>query len=376
MSRHALLSLLVLASPVAAEVHHHDENCEHGHANEKSEGMRFAPHVSASMALGGSTGDDHFFEDAGHHDPRADGWNMQALEVGGAVHVGDDFSIVAIYNEQWDRHTQWNGHWEEAFIKFRMTPRVLIKTGIYMPEVGLQNHLHLHARSFVESNLMNTRFLGEDGLIMEGFSLGYEFGSEQQHVLTIGVGSAYEFAHEHEHEEEEEEPLIHAEEGFAVRNIVHGRFATEIGGAQWGVSGMHGENHFGRNTFVVGADVSRDVTLGGKDASFSAEVNYRKVEGVEEDSGDDHNFHETAVALAMGYSLTEELSSNSRAEWISGSDAAGLDERVRLSTNLSYQHELLEQLDGMARLQYNADFLPGGESESTVWLQYVIEFGL
>ena len=231
MSRHALLSLLVLASPVAAEVHHHDENCEHGHANEKSEGMRFAPHVSASMALGGSTGDDHFFEDAGHHDPRADGWNMQALEVGGAVHVGDDFSMVAIYNEQWDRHTQWNGHWEEAFIKFRMTPRVLIKTGIYMPEVGLQNHLHLHARSFVESNLMNTRFLGEDGLIMEGFSLGYEFGSEQQHVLTIGVGSAYEFAHEHEHEEEEEEPLIHAEEGFAVRNSVHGRFATEIGGA-------------------------------------------------------------------------------------------------------------------------------------------------
>ena len=223
---------------------------------------------------------------------------------------------------------------------------------------------------------MNTRFLGEDGLIMEGFSLVYEFGSEQQHVLTIGVGSAYEFAHEHEHEEEEEEPLIHAEEGFAVRNIVHGRFATEIGGAQWGVSGMHGENHFGRNTFVVGADVSRDVTLGGKDASFSAEVNYRKVECVEEDSGDDHNFHETAVALAMGYSLTEELSSNSRAEWISGSDAAGLDERVRLSTNLSYQHQLLEQLDGMARLQYNADFLPGGESESTVWLQYVIEFGL
>lgn len=373
MLRPTTLALLALNSSAMAEIHHHDAHCKHDHANETQTGVRLTPYLSTAMALGGSTGDSHFLEESGHHDPRYDGFNMQAMELGGSLLVGEAFSATAIYNEQWDRNERWDGHWEEAYMNFRILPQLSIKSGIYLADLGSENAQHVHARSFVESSLANTRFLGEDGLIMRGVALTYTWGDDEQHALQFGVGSAE--THEHEEEEHDEEPLIHAHEGIASREMFHARLTSELAGFTGGLSAMRGENAFGRETWLASADVARDFTLAGKSATWAAEVSYRHVDAFEEESGEKASFDETAVSLALHWALRDDLSSHSRIEWISGNDDTELVERTRLSTNLSYQHELLTQIDSTTRLQYNADLLPGSEVEHSVWLQVILEFG-
>lgn len=375
MLRPTTLTILALSTAAMAEIHHHDAHCRHDHAEDEAQkGVRLAPHLSTAFALGGSTGDAHFLEESGHHDPRYDGFNMQALEVGGSLFVGEIFSITAIYNEQWDRNSHWDGHWEEAYMNFRLMPALSIQSGIYLADLGSENAQHVHARSFVESSLANTRFLGEDGLIMRGVAMTYTWGSSEQHAFQIGVGSAE--THEHGHEEDhEEEPLVHGHEGIATREILHARLSSEFAGFAGSISGMRGENAFGRDSWLAAAELSRDFTLLGKSANWAAEVTYRHVDALEEESGEKTSFDETAVSLAMHWALTDQLSSHSRLEWISGHDDTELEERTRLSTNLSYQYEWFGQIDSTTRLQYNADLLPGSEIENSVWLQVILEFG-
>lgn len=354
-----------------AEVHHHGGG-SHGEIMQ-GDGWKIFPHLSTALSLGGSTGDADFLAETGHHDPHYDGFNMQAFEVGGAVELGDDFTIFAIYNLQWDREERWDGHWEEAYFDFRILPSLTIRSGMQLPVFGHQNHLHVHARDYVHAALATTRFLGEDGLIMNGVSLTQTWGPREQHSFTLGLGSVFSHEHSHDEEEHDDHPL-HAEEALLKGNILQGRLQSKFRPWQVGVSGIVGENHWDRTTFIVGADIERRLRIAGKSATLAAEASYRHVDAINEEEDQNVSFDETALTLSLAYDFAEDWQWHNRVEWLSGEEMAGLDERTRLSTNVTHVN-CWGMSHNTLRLQYDADFLPGGEVENSVWLQWVIEWG-
>ena len=364
-------TMVALSLSGMAEVHNHGSSVQGGFLS--GEGWSITPHLSTALALGGSTGDADFLADSGHHDPHYDGFNMQAFEFGGSVEIGDDFTIFAMYNMQWDREERWDGHWEEAYMDYRILPSLTIRSGMQMPAFGRENHLHIHARDYVHAALATTRFLGEDGLIMNGVSFTNTWGSSDQHALTVGLGSVYALDHGHDEEEHNDHPL-HAEEALLKGNKLQARWQSELRPWQVGLSGIVGENHWDRTTFLVGADIERRMRVAGKAATLAAEWSYRHVDGINEEADMKVSFDETALCLALAYDFAEDWQWHNRIEWLSGEEMAGLDERTRFSTNVThvncwgYTHNTL-------RLQYDADFLPGGEVENSVWLQLVVEWG-
>ncbi len=367
---------MVLTLSGMAEVHNHGGHSQGDFLS--GEGWSFTPHLSTALSLGGSTGDDHFLEDSGHHDPHYDGFNMQAFEFGGSANFGDDFTIFAIYNMQWDREERWDGHWEEAYMDFQILPSLKIRSGMQLAAFGRENELHVHARDYVQAALATTRFLGEDGLIMNGVSFTQSWGSDDEHTLTLGFGSVFSLDHGHEEEEhdgdEHDEPPLHAEEALLTGNILQARWQSDLRPWKVGVSGIVGENSWDRTTFIVGADIERRLRIAGKAATLAAEWSYRNVDAIDEEADEYVSFDETALSLSLAYDFAEDWQWHNRIEWLSGEEMAGLDERTRFSTNVShvncwgYTHNTI-------RLQYDADFLPGGEEEHSVWLQLVVEWG-
>jgi hypothetical protein len=97
------------------------------------------------------------------------------------------------------------------------------------------------------------------------------------------------------------------------------------------------------------------------------------LEGYEEESGAEASFDEAASGVSFAYDVAEHWQWHSREEWLTGAEIAGLDERVRFSTNMSHWF-CWNHLHNTLRLQYDADFLPGGAVENSVWLQFVIEW--
>lgn len=375
MAKQAMTILTILATVVVVKAH--TQGGDSSTALTDMHGVRITPHLSTALALGGSTGDAEFLEESGHHDPHYDGFNMQAFELGGGVEFGEDFSVFAIYNLQWDREEKWDGHWEEAYMDFRIHPALTIRSGIQLVNFGRENNLHVHERDFVQASLATTRFLGEDGLILSGASFTHTWGDDDQHSLTFGLGSVFELEHGHseeEHEEEHEEAAMHAEDAYLSGNTVHARWQSNFSPWTVGVSGVVGENHWERTTYIVGADVSRRLRIAGKSATVAAEWSYRHVDGYEEESEAEASFDETALSVSFAYDVAEDWEWHNRVEWLSGAEIAGLDERVRFSTNMSHFF-CWNQLHHTLRLQYDADFLPGVEVENSVWLQFVIEWG-
>lgn len=373
MKKQLTLLSAALAFPLYAQPHDHvhgiDGNCEicHNHANE----VRFLPFFSTAFAVGDSTGDEHLFEETNHHDPKGDGFHVQSVEAGGSMKVGDDFLARAIYSTNWASDTQWDGHWEEAYMKVNLTDRFSLLAGQYFPSVTEENLSHSHSRRFVEGALAHSRFYGEDNLLVAGAELSYQF-AEKSHI-SLGFGSTA--AHDHGEEEEHEDSTYHGHEGVLAGELFHGRIQHEWHGHTFGAFGVYGENGFDRDSRIVGLDWRHSFDIAGKKATAGAELMHRKVDAIAEADGARGSFDETTLNASLRYEIHDIYSIAARAEWLSGDDAAGLQERGRLAANITRYDSLNNDFHSATRLQYTADFLPGSETESTVWLQWVLEFG-
>ncbi|MBI3099404.1 MAG: hypothetical protein HYY93_14425 [Planctomycetes bacterium] len=111
---------------------------------------------------------------AGGHDPQARGFSVQNLELtlGGVVdsYFRGDASIVSFI----DREGETGYEVEEAYVTTRALPYGLqLKGGQYFTSFGRLNSRHPHAWSFVDQPLVNTRFLGGDGLRGAGAQLSW-----------------------------------------------------------------------------------------------------------------------------------------------------------------------------------------------------------
>lgn len=119
-----------------------------------------------TFAAGGSTADDiEGGLQPGGHDPNQNGFTVQGLEVNFAGAVDPYFRGNANVLFSVDAEGESFLELEEAWLETISLPgNFQVRAGQYLTEFGRLNTQHPHSWSFVDSPLVNARFLGPDGL--------------------------------------------------------------------------------------------------------------------------------------------------------------------------------------------------------------------
>ena len=85
------------------------------------------------------------------------------------------------------------------------------------------------------------------------------------------------------------------------------------------------------------------------------------------------NFTDAGLYSTLIYGFSDALAVQFRAEYVSGVDKAGLDERWRLSPGITWRPS--SRFDVQLRAQYNFDQSSAFGEEHTVWTQVKIGWG-
>jgi hypothetical protein len=389
------------------------------------------PSVDVMVAGGWSTADDSEIKtlQGGAHDPRRRGFTLQQAELSlyGAV---DPYFTAETHIAFFEGGVEL----EEAFATTQRLPYGLrLEAGYYLTEFGRINPTHLHAWSWVDQPIVNTRMFGGDGLrsagVQASWLLPLPFFSELWGGVQNANGGEYTTS-------------FLADEGIggypAVRTdtrnlgdllyLVRSATAWNMGdetSALLGFSGLFGPNSTGgpARTFIYGADFTlkwrpADSFRGWPFLLWQTEVMKRDytaepfVAGSEiDDEPDDHGHshglatardtehdhdddHETGESIPgqllrdwgfytqLLYGFRHPWAAGVRVEWASGSGESVpegrsndplRDDRLRVSPLLQYQPSEFSRI----RLQYNYDHataLPG-EDASTIWLALELLYG-
>ncbi len=328
---------------------------------------------------------------SGGHDPQREAFSAQALEP--SVSVRTEF-VEGFANYLWfqDGEGDWDGEWEEAFGKIVNLPGGFeVKGGQYLSRFGALNDKHLHAWDFVDSEMVLSRFLGDDGLLLQGGELSWTlpFGMDPGFVsiATLGFGNGRSHDHEHEHEEGGEETPHEGEEAALSDDVWTARlmgryrmddFHTVTAGFSW----AGGTNGFGRDTGVAGLDVEylwreRGLETGGRAFRWRNEILWRDVQAFTFHEEDNETFRGTYQEWGCYthaiYSWNGRLDTGLRLGWVEGIDDFGQDERFRISPAVSWWFDEARRIG--LRAQYNYDSIASRDDEHSVWLQLNIALG-
>ncbi|MFM7181894.1 MAG: hypothetical protein ACKO2G_10585 [Verrucomicrobiales bacterium] len=361
----------------------------------------------------------------GGHDPRREAFSAQAIEPGISLRTKYLEGFVnGIFFQ--DGEGEWDSELEEAFGKITNLPGGFeIKGGQFLSRFGIQNATHLHAWDFVDSEIVNSRFLGEHGILLRGAEVSWTLplGTDPGFVSIASVGYGEARPHEHDHDhgghdhEHEEEAPFEGEEATLDQNIwtarLMGRYRpSDFHQFTGGVSWAGGDNSFGRSTDVAGVDFEylwreNGLEAGGRALRWRNEVLWRRVGAFssgehdhgheeehhdhdEEDHGheEDHHDHgeedhgsesmsgtyeELGLYSTLVYTWNPRLDTGLRVGWVEGIEDFGEDERLRISPNISYWFDDGRRIG--ARVQYNYDNISGAEDEHSVWFQLNIALG-
>lgn len=367
-----------------------------------------SPHVHFQSVYGGTSADDVEHFGAGHHDPVSDGWTIQGFEFGASLRPTDWFEGFTTYHLFQDASTrEWDGEFEEWFGKIKNLPGGLeLRGGRYLNRFGLQNHVHLHGWDYIDNNLVNGRFLGDDGMYSIGGELSWTLPVSWTSILTVSVGVAPDHDHEHEHEEEghEHEPAFEAEgalftDTFVVANWTNNWDYNDFHQFRFGASGAWGDNEFGRTSQVYGLHLEylwrqNGYEAGGNYFRWRNEAMIRAFDAVSgghghehehEHAGEEHeeeeehehpesgSFDEFGAYSALSYGLDCGLEFGLRGEYVSGVAEAGLDARFRVSPVVTYY--LNKARTFYVRGQYNFDHSNDFGNENSVWVQVGFNWG-
>ena len=363
----------------------------------------------------------------GAHDPRREPFSAQAIEPGLNLRTKylEGFANGIFFQ---DEDGDWNGELEEAFGKITNLPGGFeIKGGQFLSRFGIQNATHLHAWDFVDAETVNTRFLGEHGLLLRGGEVSWTLplGTDPAFVsiASVGYGEARPHAHEHDHGGHEghdhEEPLFEGEDGVLEQNIwtarLMGRYrASDFHQFTGGLSYAGGDNSFGRSTDVAGIDLEylwreNGLEAGGRALRWRNEFLWRRVGAVSggheshdghadhdheygHDEHDDHEeehdgheedehgdemmsgtFEEIGLYSTLVYTWNEHIDTGLRVGWVEGIEEFGQHERLRVSPNVSWWFDDDRRIG--ARVQYNYDRVSGADDEHSVWFQLSFNLG-
>lgn len=333
---------------------------------------------------------------SGGHDPQRQAFSAQAIEPGVSLRTQ---YLEGFANYLWfqDAEGDWDGELEEAFGKIVNIPGGLeLKGGQYLTRFGALNDKHLHAWDFVDSEMVLSRFLGEDGLLLRGGELGWTLplGMDPAFVsvASLGFGNAREEDHGHggEHGDDHEEALHEGEEAALTDDVWTARlmgryrfddFRTVSAGFSW----AGGKNGFGRDSQVVGLDAEylwreNGLEPGGRAFRWRNELLWRDVQALsvhEEEEEEDEiyrgTYSEWGFYTHAIYTWNARLDTGLRLGWVEGIDDFGQDERFRISPGISWWFDDARRIG--LRAQYNYDSIASHDDEHSLWLQLNIALG-
>ncbi|HSP43849.1 MAG TPA: hypothetical protein VLO11_13325 [Luteolibacter sp.] len=360
--------------------------------------------------VGGFTSGDAAELATGGHDPRREAFSAQAIEPGLSLRTE---YLEGFANYLWfqDAEGDWDGELEEAFGKITNIPGGLeLRGGQYLSRFGTLNDKHIHAWDFIDSEIVSSRFLGEDGLILQGGELGwmpsFASGPTFTAMLTLGFGNARAHEHDHghgeeDHDEEEDENhdedhahghgggLFDGEESALEDDIwtarAMGRYRfSDFRSVTAGLSWAGGKNGFGRDTNVVGLDAEylwreNGLERGGRAFRWRNELLWREAEAydvhMEDDGPEIHEgtYREWGFYSHAIYTWHERLDTGLRLGWVEGVEDFGQSERFRVSPVVSWWFDDARRVG--LRAQYNYDAIASREDEHSLWLQFNVALG-
>lgn len=182
------------------------------------------------FAVGTSTAREVEELQLGGHDPNQRGFSVQNVEMvlDGAVdpYFRGQGNVIFFLTPEGETELEL----EEAYLESLSLPANLqLRAGQYFTEFGRHNPTHPHTWGFVDSPLVNARFLGPDGLRNPGARLSWLAPTPFYSELLVGVqnsqgetASSFRSEGGHHHGEEEEEvPLTfrHADNDRGVGDL-------------------------------------------------------------------------------------------------------------------------------------------------------------
>jgi hypothetical protein len=371
------------------------------------------PNIHAFGVFGASSGEQSDLA-VNAHDPQADA-TLQAIEPGISLRAGmlQGFANAAGLT---DASGNFSFSLEEGFLKLVDLPLGLqLRGGQFYNRFGFQNSVHNHGWMFVDQNLVNGRFLNEGEMVTQGGEVSWNVPLDffQASVISASVGGLPSHSHGAHAEHGGEESEFEAEGANFTDRLVTATWVNQYDindmNRITGIfSGAWGDNLFGRETQVYGVGLEylwreNGYGAGGKSLRWRSELMLRDIEAVsghlpgeeeeEEEGHEEHaehghgeeeehheeeasrvaSFDEFGLYSMLVYGFNDQLETGLRAEWVSGIDAMGLDDRVRLSPMITWYANEARTLQ--ARLQYNWDHSDSFGSESSIWFQIGINWG-
>jgi len=345
--------------------------------------FRLDPTFHVRIALGDTTMP-WTGQEIGGHDPRNDGFNLQGIELGTNIHIGEHVSGFATFNIFKPRHEDFDAEWEEGFLKLHDLPYGFeVRAGRMLTRFGSPNANHLHAWDFVDNNMSNIRYLGEDGFATEGAELTWLLPTPIEDALTIGFGSAVVADHDHGGEEAGGHAgHDHAHEAEAARpenNILTVRYQAQFGPDDFtqfkvGASYLTGDNGFDMRTDIYGADFTyiwreNGMEPGGKQFRWRTDWMIRDVANPE------GGFSDNGINTALLWEFLETWEAGIRYGYLQGVADPELPQRQRISPVFTKHFRFSGEKFALVRVQYNHDEIKGHDSEDSIWLQLGFDWG-
>lgn len=352
--------------------------------------------LSSIMSAGGSTvGDDEIsLLQAGGHDPKRVGFNIQGLELSLASAVDPYFDGQANLVFLVDEHGESLMEIEEMFFLTRALPAGLqIKGGRYYTDFGRLNSTHPHTWWFVDQPIINGRLLSGDGLRSEGARVSWLMPLSWYSEIMLGAQNAAGetqisfIANDTEpmagHERAERKVRSVRDMLYSLRWL-NGVDINDTTSANAGISALNGPNNTGddRTTQMLGADLYLKWQPATSQRGFPfvawhsewAQRRYQAGAGqvlAEETVVDQGYFTQLAWGFSPGWvsALRFEDAVGDNADI---SDAAR-ERRQRLSASMTWFPSEFSKI----RLQYNYDktkLIADSEAHS-VWLQVEYSVG-
>lgn len=349
---------------------------EHTHDDEPSLLIEPRAHLRAVV------GDTHLENSGlahGGHDPANSGFSIPGLSLGADFFYGEYLTGFTEGIMSWNDQDGWNAELEELYLSFHHLPGGFeLKAGQLFASVGTQNRLHNHAWSFVDANMGNVRFLGDDGLILEGVELNWIVSTHWDDKFTLSFGDTVfrEHEEEEEHGEEEHSHSEEAEEALWDTDVLAARYQATFWPRDtcqfiYGASYVQGKNFMSKSARLYGLDFTyvwlQDEDHG-KHFTWKNEVMLREV-NTEEGKFDEFAF--SSIAL---YKFGPQWGCGLRYDYLEGVDDPELPERHRASTSLT-RYFSIDNIESIIRLQYNYDHSEERGNDHSVWLQFGFEWG-
>lgn len=351
--------------------------------------------LDALVAAGGSTASDIGELQLGGHDPKVNGFTVQGVESVFEGVVDPFFRAQATLLFQVDSEGDSHFELEEAYADTMALPGNLqVRAGQFYTEFGRLNPTHPHTWDFVDTPLVNGRFLGPDGLRNPGARISWlwpmPFYSELFMAVQNSSGvTAYSFlggeGHGHGGEgdpfgrpQTDREVNSFGDLLFAPRYAV----SFDVSRSQTillGASAALGPNSSGADTYtqIYGVDLFWKWKParhhgGFPFVSWQTEGMWRRYEAgadpggpLPEETLNDYGFYsEVAWGFRKGWVAAL------RGDWVSGDPASHYpdpdrDTRWRVSPSLTWYPSEYSKI----RLQYNYDDRKNIGVDHSVWLQ-------